>query len=87
MNFPHHAHLTVRKTYRSYDEKKIHAIFELANTPVTPYEFIWRVGEGGDIGRNALSTLSIDHDVQPVLGKRGVIWRDEGVGRSFSLTD
>ena len=70
-----------------YDEKKIHAIFELANTPVTPYEFIWRVGEGGDVGRNALSTLSIDHDVQPVLGKRGVIWRDEGVGRSSSLTD
>ncbi|RJU96500.1 MAG: deoxyribodipyrimidine photolyase [Candidatus Poseidoniales archaeon] len=54
-----------------YDEKKIHAVFELANTPVTPYEFIWRVSEGGDVGRNALSTLSIDHDVQPVLGKRG----------------
>ena len=54
-----------------YAEEKIRKVFELADTPITPYEFIWRVSEGGDIGRNALSTLSIDHEVHPVLGKRG----------------
>jgi deoxyribodipyrimidine photo-lyase len=47
------------------------SVFDATNTPVTPYEFIWRVAEGGDVGRTALSTLGIDHTVAPVLGKRG----------------
>ena len=48
----------------------VKAIFAQTDTPMTPYEFLWRVSEGGDIGREALSTLSIDHAVQPVVGKR-----------------
>ena len=52
------------------DPAVVKAIFAQTNTPMTPYEFLWRVSEGGDIGREALSTLSIDHAVQPVVGKR-----------------
>ncbi len=46
-------------------------IFDQSETPQTPYEFLWRVSEGGDVGRKALSTLSIDHNVSPVLSKKG----------------
>jgi len=53
------------------DPAVVKAIFTQTDTPMTPYEFLWRVSEGGDIGRKALSTLAIDHDVQPVIGKKG----------------
>jgi len=46
-------------------------VFDATQTPMTPYEFLWRVAEGGDVGRQALSTLSIDHTVAPVNGKKG----------------
>lgn len=54
-----------------FADKEIEAIFTATSTPMTPYEFIWRVAEGGDVGREALSYLAIDHSVTPVLGKRG----------------
>ena len=53
------------------DPATCRAIFAQTDTPMTPYEFLWRVSEGGDIGREALSTLSIDHEVRPVNGKKG----------------
>ena len=46
------------------------AIFAQTNTPMTPYEFLCACRRVGT-GREALSTLSIDHDVHPVMGKRG----------------
>jgi len=46
-------------------------IFEESETPTTPYEFLWRVSEGGDVGAEALSILSIDHSVKPVMSKKG----------------
>ena len=53
------------------DATLIEDIFAKSNTPLTPYEYLWRVAEGGDIGKSALSTLKIDHTVPPVLTKKG----------------
>jgi len=81
-----HLHKTIREHMHEFPEAKplrstadlpklangtVEAVFASTNTPPTPYEFLWRVAEGGDVGRQALSTLSIDHDVEPVVGKRG----------------
>ena len=38
---------------------------------VTPFEWLWRAGEQGSSGRDALSTLDIDHSVPPVANVRG----------------
>ena len=81
-----HLHKTIREHMHEFPQRRpleaatdlppadpalVKAIFAQTNTPITPYEFLWRVSEGGDIGREALSTLSIDHEVQPVMGKKG----------------
>ena len=81
-----HLHKTIREHMYEFPEAKplanaadlpnvdatlVQRVFDETNTPMTPYEFIWRVAEGGDVGQQALSTLSIDHDVPPVVGKRG----------------
>ena len=81
-----HLHKTIREHMHEFPEAKplrstgdlpalppdiVQAVFSETNTPQTPYEFLWRVAEGGDVGRVALSTLSIDHEVEPVIGKRG----------------
>ncbi len=81
-----HLHKTIREHMHEFPEAKplrstadlaklangtVETVFASTNTPPTPYEFLWRVAEGGDVGRQALSTLSIDHDVEPVVGKRG----------------
>ena len=44
---------------------------------VTPFEWLWRVGENGSAGREALSTIEIDHSVPAVSNARG--------GRSTSV--
>ena len=44
---------------------------------VTPFEWLWRVGENGSAGREALSTINIDHSVPAVPNARG--------GRSTSV--
>jgi deoxyribodipyrimidine photo-lyase len=46
-------------------------IFAESNTPITPYEFLWRVCEPHSIGENALSVLSIDHSVHPIKHVKG----------------
>ena len=37
----------------------------------TPLEWMWRVAQGGTIGRSALAPLDIDHDVKAVRSKIG----------------
>tara|TARA_B100001287_G_scaffold265360_1_gene258181 strand:- start:383 stop:1897 length:1515 start_codon:yes stop_codon:yes gene_type:complete len=54
-----------------FDYSKIEDIFEESNTPMTPYEFIWRICEADDIGLQALSVLEIDHSVAPVQQTKG----------------
>jgi len=49
----------------------IENIFKASNTPLTPYEFLWRVCEPDKIGENALGVLSIDHKVHPVKHAKG----------------
>ena len=70
-DFPKRSPLDDAASLPEVDPAVVKAIFAQTDTPMTPYEFLWRVSEGGDIGREALSTLSIDHAVQPVVGKRG----------------
>jgi len=69
--FPHARPLERAEGLPMLAKSTVAEIFEATNTPMTPYEFLWRVGEGGDIGRDALSTLAIDHTVQPVVSKKG----------------
>ncbi len=38
---------------------------------VTPYEWLWRASEPGSSGREAISTIDIDHSVPPVPHARG----------------
>ena len=40
-------------------------------TVLTPWEWLWRVSEGMEVGRHALAQLDIDHEVPPVEGIRG----------------
>jgi len=69
--FPHARPLERAEGLAMLANSTVAEIFEATNTPMTPYEFLWRVGEGGDIGRDALSTLAIDHTVHPVVSKKG----------------
>jgi len=69
--FPHAKPLERAEGLPMLANNAVAEIFETTDTPMTPYEFLWRVGEGGDIGRNALSTLAIDHAVPPVVSKKG----------------
>ena len=64
--FPNANPLNDATNLPKFDESKIEQIFEQSNTPITPYEFIWRICEIDDIGLRALSVLDIDHDVPPV---------------------
>ena len=54
-----------------FSQSKVESIFKESDTPVTPYEFIWRICEIEDVGLNALSVLSIDHSVPPVQHTKG----------------
>ena len=44
---------------------------ERSHLGVTPFEWLWRAGEQGSVGRDALSTLNIDHSVEPVKNVQG----------------
>ena len=54
-----------------FSPSKVESIFSESDTPITPYEFIWRICEIEDIGLNALSILAIDHSVPPVQKTKG----------------
>ena len=68
--FPHPNPISLAGKLPRFDESKVSKIFE-SNTPITPYEFIWRICEIEDIGLNALSVLEIDHSVPPVQHTKG----------------
>ena len=56
---------------KKFPVEKVESIFKESDTPITPYEFIWRICEGTDVGQKALSVLKIDHDVPPVPHTQG----------------
>ena len=53
------------------DDELFDSIVESSGIELTPLEWLWRVAEGGTIGRTALSVLDIDHDVKPPQSIRG----------------
>ena len=66
MEFPHPKPISLGKNLPKFPESEIEQIFKESDTPITPYEFIWRICESDEIGTNALSKLVIDHNVAPV---------------------
>ena len=71
MEFPHPNPITLAGDLPSLSDDVVERIFKESDTPITPYEFIWRICERKDIGINALSKLVIDHDVPPVQHMTG----------------
>ena len=69
--FPEAAPLDKARHLPKFSAEKVEKIFAESDTPVTPYEFIWRICEIDDIGLNALSVLAIDHSVPPVQHTKG----------------
>ena len=53
------------------DNRVVESVFESSGIDMTPYEWIWRVAQGGEIGAEACYPLAIDHDVTPVKSKKG----------------
>lgn len=53
------------------DDRVVESVFESSGIDITPYEWIWRVAQGGEIGAEACYPLAIDHDVTPVKSKKG----------------
>ena len=65
-NFPHRSPLKNIHDLPGIEADFVNEIFDRSNTPQTPYEFLWRASQGDEIGKEALSVLSIDHKVYPV---------------------
>ena len=55
----------------SISDEMYQSIIEDCSVKIPPYEWLWRCSEGGSTGKKALSTIDIDHDVQPVRQARG----------------
>jgi len=55
----------------SMNDELFSTITEACSMKLPPFEWLWRCGEGGSTGKIALSTIDIDHDVQPVPHVRG----------------
>ena len=53
------------------DTSRFNEIFEELNIEFPPLEWIWRVAEGGSVGKKAMAPLDIDHEVYPVETMRG----------------
>ena len=66
----HDSMASVTKDLR-IDGDLVESIFESSGVAMTPFEWIWRVAQGGTIGAEACYPLSIDHDVTPVKSKKG----------------
>ena len=69
--FPTPNPLALAQNLPSFDYSKVIQIFKESDTPITPYEFIWRICEIEDVGIGALSVLEIDHTVPPVQHTQG----------------
>lgn len=48
------------------NDKLFQSVLESSKIQLTPYEWIWRVAQGGSIGKTALESLEIDHEVEAV---------------------
>jgi len=64
--FPHPNPISLAVKLPKIDESVVARIFAESDTPITPYEFIWRICEVGATGLEAMSKLEIDHSVPPV---------------------
>ena len=53
------------------DPSYVESLFSSIRVETTPYEWLWRVAQGGEIGAEACAPLEIDHDVSPVESMRG----------------
>jgi deoxyribodipyrimidine photo-lyase len=53
------------------EDNEFNTIVQDSKLGVTPFEWLWRAGEQGSSGRDALSTLDIDHSVSPVANVKG----------------
>jgi len=47
------------------------SVVKISGVELTPFEWLWRVSQGGTIGENALSALDIDHEVPAVSAYTG----------------
>ena len=47
-------------------DEKFNSIIEKSGVELTPFEWLWRVSQGGSIGESALTALDIDHEVASV---------------------
>ncbi len=70
-DFPLRAPLKQAQGLAKMPFSEIERIFSQSNTPITPYEFLWRASQTDGIGKEALSVLSIDHSVAPVSHIKG----------------
>ncbi|MDA0715685.1 MAG: deoxyribodipyrimidine photolyase [archaeon] len=70
-DFPFRAPLKQAQGLPEIEQSKIEEVFLKSATPMTPYEFLWRASQGDEIGKEALSVLSIDHNVTPVHHLKG----------------
>ena len=55
----------------SINDDLYRSIIQECSVKIPPYEWLWRCSEGGSTGKKALSTIDIDHNVQPVRQARG----------------
>ena len=55
----------------SMDTSRFNEIVEELDIEFPPLEWIWRVAEGGSVGKKAMAPLEIDHEVYPVETMRG----------------
>ena len=46
-------------------------IIDSSGVELTPFEWIWRVSQGGSIGESALDALNINHEVPAVTSLSG----------------
>ena len=53
------------------EEKIIQGLKKDIQFEATPLEWLWRVSEGGDVGRQAIEEFSVDHSVPTVENTRG----------------
>jgi len=52
-------------------DEMFESIIKASGVELTPFEWLWRVSQGGTIGENALSALDIDHEVSAVTAMIG----------------
>ncbi len=91
--FPHPNPIELAENLVEMEESEVVRIFADSDTPITPYEFIWRICEIKDFGLSALAKLEIDHSVAPVQHVPGGsevaqgLWKEFRTNRLQNYTD